>query len=119
MKGTMTLEEFVTKCKQISDTWPDTKQFDSTPIPNNPLKRYIEKGRATETKERKNWKALGLYYALLSNSTGDFEEAFAEVVKEGEIQELKTRAQSSEKEAIIKELQTFLQTLKKRKQRLK
>lgn len=118
MKHTLTLEEFLNKCKQISDNWPDTKEFDSIPIPKNPLKEYYEKGRATETKDRKHWKALGLYYALLSNSTGDFEEAFDEVLKEGEIEEMKLKIRGSEKDAAVKALQTFIQTLKKRKQRL-
>ncbi len=117
MKHTLGLEEFMNKCKQISDAWPTTEQFDSIPIPKNPLKEYNEKGRANETKERKVWKALGLYYAILSNSAQDFEEKFQDSLKDGEFQTIASEIQKMPKENAVKMLQTFIQTLKKRKQR--
>lgn len=117
MKGALSLDNFMNKCKQISDTWPTTEQFDSVPIPKNPLKEFNEKGRVTETKERKVWKALGLYYAILSNSAEEFEEKFQDVLKGGEFQTIASEIQKTPKEAAVKILQTFVQTLKKRKQR--
>jgi hypothetical protein len=117
-KHTLDLDSFIEKCKQISDTWPTTERFDSIPVPKNPLKDYIEKGRATETKDRKVWRAAGLYYALLSNSAQEFEEKFKEVLKPNELTTLTAELQQKTKEDAIEQLKTYIQTLKKRKQRL-
>lgn len=118
MKSEQELEAFLNKCKQISDKWPTTEQFNFIPIPKNPLKEYREKGRASETKDRKNWKAPGLYYALLSNTVDDFQERFNDVLKTDELLNLTESIRRMEKEDAIAQLQTFIRNLKKRKQRL-
>ena len=68
-------------------------------------------------KERKVWKALGLYYAILSDTATSFYDSYSSVYTTKEYTELCRDIKGMKKEDAIKMLQTLIQTLKKRKQR--
>lgn len=116
MKGEFSLNEFLEQCKCIINHWKD-KSLPSIPIPEDPLKKVMEKGGLMPSEERKHWKALGLYYGIISNTADKFLEHYSNVYTKDEFTELCSRIKTTPKELAIKSLQTLLQTLKKRKQR--
>ena len=116
MKGEFTLQEFLDQCNKIVEVC-STKEFPVIPIPEDPLKKVIDKGGLMPAEERKHWKALGLYYAILSDNANPFLESYSEVYTSEEFIELCKIIKEGTKETGVKSLQTLLQTLKKRKQR--
>ena len=78
-------------------------------------KAIVQEAAATE--ERKHWKAIGLYYAILSDSADSFVEMYSGLYTQEEFNDVCKLVKESKKEAGVKTLQTLLQTLKKRKYR--
>jgi hypothetical protein len=117
MKGEFTLKEFLEQCAKIVEVC-STKELPVIPIGEDPLKKVIDKGGLMPAEERKHWKALGLYYAILSDNATPFLESYSEVYTLNEFTELCKIIKEGSKEIGIKTLQTLLQTLKKRKQRV-
>ena len=113
MKHEQNLEEFLEKCRYISNKWKDTKVFEEIPMNKNPFREEKEK------KKNKAWKGLGLYYAIISNHTEDFEELHKDNLKENELSEISFDIKLLEKEEAVKKLSTFLNTLNVRRKRLK
>jgi hypothetical protein len=103
MKGEIELEEFIAHCTTITARM--SPQEDTTEIVDTPT-------------ERKFWKALGLYYAILSDSADSFHTMYSDVYTLNEYDELCQLIKESTKEKGVATLKTLLQTLKKRKQRL-
>jgi hypothetical protein len=103
MKGEFSLQEFIDQCNIIV-----TKMLPSEPVASTPA----------APEERKHWKALGLYYAILSDSADGFLETYSDFYMQEEFDELCKLIKESTKEAGVKTLRTLLQTLKKRKYRL-
>jgi hypothetical protein len=117
MKGEFTLQEFLDQCSKIVQVC-SIKDIPIVPIPEDPLKKVIDKGGLMPAEERKHWKALGLYYAILSDNANPFLESYSEVYTSEEFIELCKIIKEGTKETGVKSLQTLLQTLKKRKQRI-
>jgi hypothetical protein len=67
-------------------------------------------------KIRSHWKSAGLYYAILTNNTEEFEEYFAGCLDDWE--EIRTAIFHMGRTAALDNLQILIQRLKKRKQRL-
>jgi hypothetical protein len=114
MKGELSYEVIVEHCKKIADKWPDQINFAEIPVPDNPYKLNT---RVQPPKERKSWKALGLYYAILSDTAESFYDSYSGVYTSKEYITLCTDVKGMKKGDSIKLLQTLIQTLKKRKQR--
>jgi hypothetical protein len=117
MKGEFSLSEFLEQCKNVVNFWKD-KTLPTIPIPEDPLKKVMEKGGLMPPEERKHWKALGLYYGIISNTADKFLEDYSNVYTKDEFMKLCSKTKTVTKEAAIKTLQTLIQTLKKRKQRI-
>jgi hypothetical protein len=66
-------------------------------------------------KERSHWKSVGLYYAILTNNTEEFEEYFEGCLSDWE--ETKITIFQMGRDAALDILKTLIQRLKKRKQR--
>jgi len=118
MKHELQLEDFLKKAEAISTKWNDLSSMMAIPRGNNPRKEAVKKLQMVGTKERKAWKALGVYYTVLANSD-TFYESQKEVLKLEEYTELKSLVMSTEKEHTIPVIQTLLVKLKKRRQRSK
>jgi len=116
MKGEFILNEFLEQCEHIVSHC-NNMILPSIPMPEDPLKTVMSKGGLMRTEERKHWKALGLYYAILSNTADKFLEDYSAVYTIQEYTDLCNTIRSLAKESAIKSLQTLLRTLKKRKQR--
>lgn len=116
MKGEFTLEEFLNQCTKIVNTW-DNKKCEAVPMPEDPLKTVISKGGLMPAEERKHWKGLGLYYAIISDSADKFLEDYSTVYSADDYIKLCNTIKTTAKEESVKILQTLLQTLKKRKHR--
>jgi hypothetical protein len=80
------------------------------PEPEQPME-------SAQPEERKHWKALGLYYAILSDSADSFVDMYSEIYTLEEFKDICKLVKESTKEAGMKTLQTLLQTLRKRKYR--
>ena len=103
MKGEIELEPFITHCSIITNKMtPQEEPLEATEAPQE---------------ERKHWKALGLYYAILSESATPFLEEYSTVYSIDEFTELCILIKESTKEQGVKTLRILLQTLRKRKQR--
>ena len=112
MKGEFTLTELIEHSKKILEACPK-----EIPAFKDPLKEVIAKGGLMQAEDRKHWKALGLYYAILSDSAQPFLDSFSEVYTQHDFNELCKTIKESTKEISITNLQKLIQTLKKRKQR--
>lgn len=117
MKKDISYEQLLNQCEKIAITWPLDKNFAHIHIPPNPYKVKTSINKEKEEKERKVWKALGLYYALLSGAAESFYESYKDVYEEDEFELLCKEIHSYTKEYALTKLKTLLQTLKKRKQR--
>jgi hypothetical protein len=115
-KGEISLNEILDHSNKIVEFWKD-KTLPVIPMPEDPLKKVMEKGGLMPAEERKHWKALGLYYGIISNTADKFLEDHSNVYNKDEFTELCNKIKTAPKETAIKSLQTLLQTLKKRKQR--
>lgn len=109
MKNEMSLPDLLQKCKVISEAYPSYEQFASVPISKNPLKEVKE--------SRKYWKASTVYYAIMGNSTEAFYEAYKSSIIEDEFTDLCKVVKSSLKDDAQKRIDTFLQTMRKRRYR--
>jgi hypothetical protein len=114
MKGELPYEALVEHCKRVAEKWPSGPHFTTIPVPENP---YKLNSLVQVPKERKVWKALGLYYAILSDTAGAFYDAYSTVYNSKEYATLCSDVKGMKKEDAVGMLQTLLQTLKKRKQR--
>lgn len=121
MKHDMNYEDFVNHMKKISDKWTDTKELESIPLFDNPLRKNITNLTTNSDKpERIRWTSNGLYYALLSDLENEFIEFYKEYIKDNEIQILKEELISmNNKDDALKKLSTYLNTLKMRRKRSK
>ena len=121
MKHDMNYEEFLNHMKKISDKWADTKELESIPLFDNPLRKNItELENNVDKKERVRWTSNGLYYALLSDLEQEFIDFYKEYIKEDEIYKLKEELlMMNNKEEALKKLSTYLNTLKMRRKRAK
>lgn len=117
----MNYEEFVNHMKKISDKWADTKELESIPLFDNPLRKNItDLETNSDKKERIRWTSNGLYYALLSDQENDFIEFYEEYIKDNEVHKLKEELLlMNNKEEALKKLSTYLNTLKMRRKRAK
>ena len=118
MKGELSYQYFLDKTKQIAEAWPDTNQFSSIEKPKDAFK---EAGRKVQTQApdaevRKSWKALGVYYSVLSESR-EFYELQKDILKECEFTALAETVKHHTKEHCVPEIQKLLVKLKKRRQR--
>jgi hypothetical protein len=104
MKCEFSLEEFIQHCKRVI-------------MKTIPLNEKNEEAISQPQEERKHWKALGLYYAIISDTAANFVESYSPVYSANEFIELSRLIKESTKDAAVKTLQTLLQTLKKRKHR--
>jgi hypothetical protein len=106
MKGEISLDELVNHCTRITNYM-------------SPQETTEIVGTVEQQDERTHWKALGLYYAILSNSADSFVDMYSNLYTMDEFIELCALIKESTKEQGVKTLRTLLQTLKKRKQRAK
>ena len=106
MKGDIELNDFIEQCTRIAQH--------TSPQGTTEIVQTVE-----QPPERTHWKALGLYYAILSNSADSFIDMYSSVYSVDEFTEVCALIKESTKEQGVKTLQTLLQTLKKRKQRAK
>lgn len=118
MKGEMSYQDFLDKTKQIAEAWSDTICFDVIAKPKDAFKEASRKvaSNAPDAETRKTWKALGVYYSLLTEST-DFYDSQKEILIEAELQPILELVKHNPKEHCIPVIQTFLVKLKKRRQR--
>jgi hypothetical protein len=118
MKNELSLEELITQCCLISSIWPNTATFKTIPSSKNPLKEAELKGHIMNPLERTHWKAQGLYYEILSDTTDHFLNIYKDIYSKKEMIELSKLIKESTKENSLKILKTLLSTLKKRRSRL-
>jgi hypothetical protein len=118
MKGEMPYQEFLDKSKQIAEAWPDTTQFSSIEKPKDAFKEAVRKveTQSPDVESRKSWKALGVYYSVLSDSR-EFYESQKDILKEEEFNILAETVKHHTKEHCVPEIQKLLVKLKKRRQR--
>jgi len=119
MKGEIPLQDFLDQCNLILEKWPTSIQFNEVPVSRNPLKEAEDKGHLMNAEDRIHWKSKGLYYAILSDTTGVFQESYKDVLKDNEFQELCKTIKESTKDAALYLLKDTLGKLKKRKYRLR
>jgi len=119
MKNDTSLQEFIEQCKIISNTWPTLGAFQTIPLSKNPLKEAEDKGHLMNPDDRIHWKSKGLFYAILSDTAGAFQESFKEVLSVDEFNGLCKSIKESTKEVALSTLKNTLNTLKKRKYRLR
>jgi hypothetical protein len=113
MKGEFNLNEFIDHCKKIVEVCPR-----DTVVPfHDPLKEVIAKGGLMKAEVRKHWKALGLYYAIVSDTAEAFLDSYSDVYTKEEFEKLCGTIKTGSKENAITSLQKLIQNLKKRKQR--
>ena len=114
MKLDYDLLKFIDKCKKISEIWKSTDFFKDIPI----IKKE-NKILQTTNEKRKVWKAEGIYYTILNNQEQDFYEWCKEVYTQEELQTLCIDVKKDPKEKALEYLSKLLNTLKKRRMRLK
>ena len=117
MKNDFSLQELIEQCKIISNTNPIIKEYNI--ISTNPLKEAEAKSHLMNPDERIHWKSKGLFYAILSDTAGAFQESFKDVLSVDEFNELCKSVKESKKEVALSTLKNTLNTLKKRKYRLR
>ena len=83
------------------------------------LTKKEKKVLQTTNEKRKVWKAEGIYYTILNNQEQDFYEWCKEVYTKEELQELCIDVKKDTKEKALEYLSKLINTLKKRRMRLK
>lgn len=118
MKGELSYQEFLEKTKQIAEVWPDTTQFNTIEKPKDAFREAVRKveNQAPDTDSRKSWKALGVYYSVLSGAR-EFYETQKDTLTEQEFNTLTETVKQHTKEHCVPEIQKLLVKLKKRRQR--
>jgi 5-methylcytosine-specific restriction endonuclease McrA len=124
MKNYMETDKFRTLMKRIAVKWIDTTILEKIPLFANPYKKNIKidnnKIINIPTKERKKWKSLTLYYAILANTESDFIEFNKDVVNSEELENIaKNIRETTNKEDCINQLASFLNTVRIRRARNK
>lgn len=113
IKNNFPLEIITEKAKIISDIWKDTVIFESIPRVKNPM-REAKRKNTTMEKARNNWRSLGVYYDILSDS-----EAFAEFSKdnitEEEYKNLEQTVKYDSREEALVYIKDLLYTLNLRR----
>lgn len=120
MKGELSYQDFLDKTNQIAEAWTDTICFNTIQKPKDTFKeagRKVET-QAPDTETRKSWKALGVYYSVLSGCQ-DFYETQNDILSKDEFNALYEIVKQNAKEHCIPEIQKLLVKLKKRRQRNK
>jgi hypothetical protein len=107
MKGEFSLEEFIEQCAKIVEVW----------YKKNPSEEADQENTIVTQPERKNWKALGLYYAIMSDSADSFHDSVEEVYSQKEFDDLCSLVKMSTKEKAVENLRKLIRTLRKREQR--
>ena len=118
MKGELSYSEFMDKTKQIAENWNETTCFDNIQKPKDSFKEATRKveTQAPDTETRKSWKALGVYYSVVSNSH-DFYNSQKDILSKQEFDKLAETVKQNTKEHCVPEIQKLLVKLKKRRQR--
>jgi hypothetical protein len=116
MKHELSLPIFMKKVELITKKWKDTSSMELIPRGINPIKEANQKIKNHVPKIRVSWKAVGVYYNVLTNSD-EFYEAQKDILTKEEYDDLKSMVRSTEKEHVIPIIQTLLLKLKKRRQR--
>lgn len=124
MKNYMETDKFKTLMKRIAAKWIDTSTVENIPLFVNPYKKNIKIDNNQiidiPIKERKKWKSLSLYYAILANTESDFMEFNKDVVNSEELENIaKDIRDNTNKEECIKQLASFLNTVRIRRARNK
>ena len=104
MKGEMSLSDLIEKCKRILAIH---SHIDQTETEKSPLQ------------ERKHWKAVGLYSAIINNTAESFVESFSTVYTHTELAKLSDEIKEMGKDNAIEALQKLIRALKQRRLRLK
>jgi len=113
MKNELSLDDLLEQCKLVSAAWPSTESFATIPVTKNPLKQA-----EAPLKERKHWKSVSLYKAIMSENALEFWEFYSDVYTENEYDVLCETVKKCEKETALDMLRILLVKLKKRKFRL-
>lgn len=118
MKGELPYQDFLDKAKQVAEAWSDTSCFDVITKQKDAFKEAARKvaSQAPDAETRKTWKALGVYYSLLTESN-EFYESQKDILSKEEVQSLLELVKHNSKEHCVPVLQTLLVKLKKRRQR--
>jgi hypothetical protein len=114
MKNELDLITFVEHCKKIYEVCKDNIIFKEIPIIKEDNKIL-----QTKIKDRKVWKAEGIYYTILANKEEDFYEFYKHVLTKEEVETLCIDVKKDTKEKALEYLSKLLNTLKVRRQRLK
>ena len=114
MKLDYDLIKFIEQCNKISEIWKDNSFFKNIQI----IKKE-DKILQTKIKDRKVWKALGVYYTILENKEEEFYESYKEIFTKEELEALCIDVKKDPKEKALEYLSKLLNTLKVRKQRAK
>lgn len=119
IKGELSLSEFLEKVDSISNHCKDLAVFKSIPFNKDDVKNNMKKirNKISNTSERKSWKALGVYYSVLSGSD-EFYETQKDIYSLEKYTKLKDGIMTSPKEEIILEIKRVLVALKKQRQRV-
>jgi hypothetical protein len=115
MKGSFEYDMLVKHCKKVAEKWPNEINFSHIAYKGSENTKINTK---QAPKERKIWKAAGLYYAILSDKSGEFYNSFSNVCSVDEFTTLSKNIKDISKVDAISKLRTFIQTLNKRKKRL-
>jgi hypothetical protein len=120
IKGELSYQDFLDKANQIAEAWNDTSCFDTIEKPKDAFKEANRKveTQAPDTETRKSWKALGVYYSVLSGCQ-DFYETQKDILSKDEFNMLSETVKQNAKEHCVPEIQKLLVKLKKRRQRNK
>lgn len=118
MKGELSYDAFTKKAKEIADTFTDLSCFDSIEKPEDAFKEAYRKiiKKSPDTDSRKSWKALGVYYSVLSQSR-EFYDSQKDVLSEKEFNDLAETVKHHTKDHCVPEIKKILVKLKKRRQR--
>ena len=124
MKNFMNNDEFTEIMKRIATKWADTKEVESIVLFTTPYKKNVTIDTDTNqiienvVEERKKWKALSLYYAIIANTESEFLEFNKDLLT---VEEFETIAKgvraNTNKDECIKVLSTFLNTVRTRRAR--
>jgi len=124
MKNYMKNDEFIEIMKRIATKWVDTKEVESVVLFTTPYKKNVKIDTETNqviekvVEERKKWKALSLYYSIISNTESEFFEFNKDLLT---IEEFETIAKdvraNTNKDECIKVLSKFLNTVRTRRAR--
>ena len=104
--------------------WVDTKEVESVVLFTTPYKKNVTIDKDTNqiienvVEERKKWKALSLYYSIISNTESKFVEFNKDLLTIEEFEAIaKDVRANTNKDECIKALSKFLNTVRTRRAR--